>query len=296
MTISGQGLIAIDWGTTNRRIFLLDRDGGLQARESDGAGVSAIPPGAFPAEIERIRARFGDLTLLLAGMIGSTRGWIEAPYVACPLTLPQLVGSLLWPEPGRTAIVPGACLSGAEAADVMRGEEVQLFGAVAAKLVGPDAILCLPGTHAKWARIAAGALTDFRTVMTGELFALLRGHSILSAQMQGDVADGAAFREGVRTSLADRGALTADLFGTRARILLGKLREADAAAYVSGLLIGADLGVGLALAPAGPIGLVGAPALTGLYAAALDEAGRQSREIDGEEAFLSGIKAIAELI
>ena len=296
MTISGQGLIAVDWGTTNRRIFVFDRDGRLQARESDGAGVTSIPPGAFPSELEHIRTRFGDLPLLLAGMIGSTRGWIEAPYVACPLTLPQLVGRLLWPEPGRTAIVPGACLSNGESADVMRGEEVQLFGAIAANLVGPDAVLCLPGTHAKWARIETGALTEFRTVMTGELFALLRSHSILSGQMHGNVADGVAFREGVRKSLSQPGALTADLFGTRARILLDKLREADAASYVSGLLIGADLGIGLALAPAGPIGLVGAPALTGLYAAALDEAGRQSREIDGEEAFLSGIKAIAELI
>ena len=292
--MDGDALVTIDWGTTNRRIFLLDADGRVTHRESDALGVTAVPPGGFPDEMRRLRERFGDRLFLLAGMIGSNRGWAEAAYVPVPVGVPQLADRLLWVEPGRTAIVPGACTVQAEQADVMRGEEVQLLGAVAAGLIGPDSALCLPGTHAKWARLQAGMLTAFRTVMTGELFALLRGHSILSAQMIAASVDGPAFREGVRRSLDHRGSLPADLFGTRARILLGKLEPQDSASYVSGLLIGADVAIGAELAPTGPVGLIGDPALTRLYAAALDEAGRSYQEIDGEQAFLAGIKAIAE--
>jgi 2-dehydro-3-deoxygalactonokinase len=175
--------------------------------------------------------------------------------------------------------------------DIMRGEEVQLLGAVAAGLVAPDSLLCLPGTHAKWARVANGALTGFRSVMTGEMFALLRNHSLLAPQLSYEVADGRAFRDGVNQGLED-GALLSDLFGTRARLLLGRLAPEDAASYVSGLLLGADLRIGLADAPPGPVGLIGDPVLTRLYAAALDEAGRAHQEVDGERAFLAGINGL----
>jgi len=292
MTMQGKGLVAIDWGTTNRRIFLLDRNGAVVRREADSLGVTAIPPGGFPAEIAELRRRFGDVPFLLAGMIGSNRGWVEAPYLPCPVTLDALRKSLLWVEPGRTAIVPGACVD-ADRADVMRGEEVQSLGAVAAGLAAPDALLCLPGTHAKWARVEAGRLTGFRTVMTGEMFALLRNHSLLAPQLNCEVVDGPAFREGVALGLRD-GAVLADLFGTRARIVLGRLAPQDAASYVSGLLLGADLRIGLEDAPDGPIGLIGDPALTRLYAAALDESGRLHQEVDGERAFLAGMAIIAK--
>jgi 2-dehydro-3-deoxygalactonokinase len=287
------GLIAIDWGTTNRRIFVIDAQGALEHREADSRGVLAIPAGGFANEIAALRVRFGDRLFLLAGMVGSTRGWVEASYVPCPVTVPALVDKLLWVEPDRIAIVPGACVANEACPDVMRGEEVQLLGALAAGLVHPDSLLCLPGTHAKWAMLQGGALTAFRTIMTGEMFALLRNHSILSPQLSGVCEDGPAFRSGVRRG-HDDGALLADLFGARARILLGRLRDRDMPSYVSGLLIGADLRIGLEGAPAGMISLIGDPDLTRLYGVALDEAGRSFQEIDGEQAFLAGIKAIAE--
>jgi 2-dehydro-3-deoxygalactonokinase len=129
--------------------------------------------------------------------------------------------------------------------------------------------------------------------MTGELFALLRNHSILAAQLKGDVIVGDAFRLGVRRALEGE-MLPADLFGTRARILLGKLQAADAPSYVSGLLIGADVRIGLSVVAAGPVALIGDPALTRLYGTAIEEAGRTHARIDGEQAFLAGIRAIAE--
>ncbi|MES2443073.1 MAG: 2-dehydro-3-deoxygalactonokinase [Pseudomonadota bacterium] len=279
------GLIAIDWGTTNRRVFVLAADGAVEDRLADGLGILSVPD--FPAAIADLRARFGDRRMLLAGMVGSNRGWIEAPYVRCPADLDALADGLAQAE--GAAIVPGVC----DDADVMRGEEVQLLGAVAAGLMATDGRACLPGTHAKWAAFEGGAITGFRTVMTGEMFALLRNHSILSGQLEGEVQPGPAFAEGVRRAL-ESGELLADLFGVRARGVLGSLAAADAPSYASGLLIGSDIRIGLAFAGPDPVALIGDPRLTALYAAALAEAGRRCTEIDGEQAFLAGIRALAE--
>jgi 2-dehydro-3-deoxygalactonokinase len=182
-----------------------------------------------------------------------------------------------------------------EAADVMRGEEVQILGAFAEGWVGPDATICHPGTHNKWARLEDGRIAAFRTVMTGEIFNLLKAHSILADQLGGEVEPSAAFEAGARRGLSDD-ALTAELFSVRARTLLGKARPEDGAAYVSGLLIGTDLRIGLRDAPQGEIVVMARPDLTRLFAAALEIAGRSSRRIDGEQAFLAGIRHLAELI
>jgi 2-dehydro-3-deoxygalactonokinase len=288
------GLIAVDWGTTNRRIYVLGADGVLEARAADGFGILKVTAGGFPAEVAALRIVHGERPMLLAGMIGSNRGWVEAGYVDCPADLGALVRGLEYAGEGAS-IVPGVRDLGEGRADVMRGEEVQLLGAAAAGLIAPDARVCHPGTHAKWARMEAGAIAAFRTVMTGELFALLKAHSIMAGQLDGMVADCPVFRAGVRRSL-EAPELSADLFGVRAQLLLGKLAPADGADYASGLLIGADIVIGLRFVGPGAISLIGEPALTRLYAAALDEAGRGHASIDGERAFLAGIAALAREI
>ncbi|MEA1015661.1 2-dehydro-3-deoxygalactonokinase [Sphingosinicella sp. LY1275] len=289
-----EGFIAVDWGTTNRRAYLIGPDGRLADEMEDDRGVTSVPADGFPAAVAEIRARLGDRPLMMAGMIGSNRGWREAPYVPCPAGLPDLVVNLLWVEPGRTAIVPGVCQSDDDNADVMRGEEVQLLGAYGDGMIPADALCCHPGTHNKWARIADGRIASFRTVMTGELFSLLSEHSILADLMAGPVEAGPAFEAGVRHGLAHDD-LPAELFSVRARYLLGKAPREDAADYTSGLLIGCDVRIGLDGAAPGEVVVMGRPELTGLVAAALAIAGRTAREIDGEEAFLAGIRHLAEL-
>ncbi|HET7816687.1 MAG TPA: 2-dehydro-3-deoxygalactonokinase, partial [Sphingomicrobium sp.] len=148
-----EGFIAADWGTTNRRAYRIGPDGRIGAEFEDDKGILSIPSGGFAAAVAEIRSRLGDWPLLLAGMVGSNRGWVEAPYVPCPAGLEDIAASLAWPEPGRTAIVPGVCFLDGDDADVMRGEEVQLLGALAAGDVPPDALVCHPGTHNKWARL-----------------------------------------------------------------------------------------------------------------------------------------------
>ncbi len=287
-----EGFIAVDWGTTNRRAYRLDPDGRCGEEFEDDRGVLSVPDGDFGGAVAEIRSRLGDLPLLLAGMIGSNRGWIEAPYVPCPAGLGELAGALVWADE-QTAIVPGVC--DPRRADVMRGEEVQLLGAIAEGTVPPDALVCHPGTHNKWVEVAGGRIATFRTIMTGELFNLLREHSVLSDLLAEPAEPGDAFEAGVRDGLA--GDVQAQLFSIRARVLLGKARREDAPSYTSGLLIGGDVRLGFESIAASPqVMVMGRPELTRLYAAAIAIAGRDPVELDGERCFLAGIRQIAERI
>ena len=290
-----ENFIAVDWGTTNRRAYRIGAGGSCQGSLADDQGVLSIAAGGFPAAVQSIRAELGDLPLLLAGMVGSTRGWIEVPYVPCPAAIDDLVRNLLWVEGKQAAIIPGLSLLDEQHADVMRGEEVQLFGAVAARLIPATSLVCHPGTHNKWVSLVDGRIADFRTVMTGEMFNLLRGGGILAEFLTGEVAVGDAFRAGVRRGLGAP-PLTAEIFSVRARVLLGNLPRDEAVSFTSGLLIGLDLSVGLALAGTRDIVIMGTPGLTELYAAAAREAGIQASEVDGDQAFLAGAVAIARTI
>lgn len=290
-----EGFITADWGTTNRRAYLIDAGGRCVDEFEDDKGILSVPREGFAAAVAEIRERLGDKPLLLAGMVGSNRGWVEAKYVPCPAGLDDLLQALVWPEEGRTAIVPGVSFQDPDEADVMRGEEVQLLGAFTAGMVPPDALVCHPGTHNKWARLEGGRIARFTTVMTGELFNLLKGHSILSDLLSGSVEAGEAFEQGVRKGLQDD-RLTAELFKIRARILLGEAEAKDAASFGSGLLIGTDVRTGLGEGKDAEVYVMGRPELTALYADALRTAGRQPREVDGEQAFLAGAKRIVELI
>jgi 2-dehydro-3-deoxygalactonokinase len=244
-----EGFIAVDWGTTNRRAYLIGPGGERQGEMEDDLGILSVAKGGFGEAVATLTERLGDRPLLMAGMIGSNRGWAE----------------------------------------------MQIVGAVGAGLVPPDSIVCHPGTHNKWVRLEAGRIVAFRTVMTGEIFNLLKSHSILSDLLAAAVRPDSAFESGVRHGL-DHDDLTAELFSVRARTLLGKSARQEAACYASGLLIGADLRFGLLFVGKGEIMVMGRPDLTELYAAALAIAGRAVREVDGEEAFVAGAIHLAELL
>lgn len=288
------GFIAVDWGTTNRRAYLIDSSGKRADEFEDGKGILSIAQGGFPDAVAEIRQRLGDKPLLLAGMVGSNRGWKEAPYVPCPASIEDLVEKLVWVG-DREAIVPGVSYVGDGRADVMRGEEVQLLGAAAAGMVDPNALVCHPGTHNKWALLRHGNLHDFRTVMTGELFALLKEHSILSDFLQGKVEPDDAFKQAAHHAIYYE-QLPADLFTIRARVLLGQAKKEDAASSTSGLLIGSDVRIGLSIPTGAEVVIIGRPDLTRLYAAAIEQAGRRTIELDGEQCFLGGIHEIAKRI
>jgi 2-dehydro-3-deoxygalactonokinase len=284
--MSVSSFIAVDWGTTNRRAYRIEA-GEVVAAEHDDRGILSVLEGAFPGLVADLRDRLGGLPVLLAGMVGSNRGWRDAGYVACPATIAALAAGLVHPEDG-VAIVPGVCVDAPGRAEVMRGEEVQFLGAVAAELAPADALLCQPGTHNKWAVMQGGAIVDFTTAMTGEMFALLKGHALIGSEMTGPVEADDAFRQGVAAS-AD-GDLLAALFGVRAAAVLGKRAPGGAAAYVSGLLIGTDCRA--RLAPGQRVHLLAEGLLARLYTAAITIAGGEAVLVDSQAAFIAGITRI----
>jgi 2-dehydro-3-deoxygalactonokinase len=294
MTRWAEGFIAVDWGTTNRRAYLLDEHGLCTDEFEDDQGILKLGRGEFEAAVAQVRERLGDKPMLLAGMIGSNRGWIEAPYVPCPAGFAELAASLAWAEDRSVAIVPGVCVD-KEDPDVMRGEEVQLVGAMAHAEIPGDCVVCHPGTHNKWVVVDHGRIAAFRTVLTGELFSLLKDRSMLSDLLGGEAVTGEAFLEGARRWLAGSG-ISAQLIGARARALLGQLDRADGASYVSGLLIGEDVRFGLSTFAPSKVYLLGRPELTALYSAVLDLAGIESPQSSGEQAFVAGAAKIVEAI
>ncbi|MET1754168.1 2-dehydro-3-deoxygalactonokinase [Novosphingobium sp. RD2P27] len=279
--------IAVDWGTTNRRVSRIEQ-GSAVATQRDGMGILSVPPGGFPAAVAALRAKLGALPVIMAGMVGSNRGWHDAGYVACPATLETIASAVVQPDEG-VLIIPGVYVDTPERADVMRGEEVQLLGAVAAGLAPGDALLCQPGTHNKWATLRQGAIVDFTTAMTGELFALLKSHALIGSEMAGEVNADASFRAGVVAS-ADADLLAA-LFGIRAASVLGKRAPGEAAAYVSGLLIGNDCRARLRQ-PEQTVYLLADGLLARLYTAAITIAGGKVVAIDSHASFIAGITQI----
>lgn len=295
--------VALDWGTTSRRIFHIGADGAVLAQRADDRGVRTANSagGDFAGEIAALRTQVGDVPLLLAGMVGSSRGWIETPYVAAPAALAAIVEGIVEPI-DRVFVVPGVMIDDDKRPDVMRGEEVQILGAHAMGKV-PDGLVCQPGIHTRWAELSHGQIMRFRTVMTGDLLAALKAQSILAEILANDPgadpayepAGDTAFLEGVDHAL-DMPDLNAELFSVRARVVTGRMTPADAASRISGLLIGADVRIGLGRERADVVTIIGAAGSCGRYAAALQRAGRESFCIDGDTAFVAGARAIMAAI
>lgn len=280
--------IAVDWGTTNRRCYVVDPVGTVSEVKQDEGGILAIEPDSFANEAAIIRERHGNRPLLMAGMIGSDRGWVEVPYVGCPVGIEDLARAAAWIVPGQIAIVPGVSDTAAGRADVMRGEEVQFLGAVAAGLVPADALLCQPGTHCKWARMEAGRIAGFTTTLTGELFALLAKHSLLAPQIGDSVAADSNFLAGIEQ--ARQGDILASLFSVRAAAALGK-DAGPGASFISGLLIGADVAARPGVAGS-EVYVLAEPKLGDLYSFAIEACGGSARLVDSREAFVAGMLQI----
>jgi 2-dehydro-3-deoxygalactonokinase len=293
--------ILIDWGTTNARAYRRATDGmGVESRRLP-RGIRQVAEGGFPAALAELLGPWSDgdaSAVLMSGMIGSRQGWVEVPYCPCPVRLADLAARLM-KVPGRPGvrIVPGVSRAEGGRHDVMRGEEVQVFGAVGDQ---GDAVLCLPGTHSKWVRCAEGRLADFATAMTGEVFDVLRRHSLLGALMtkEGDAPDEAADADGFRRGLdrsAEAGGLLNHLFGVRAEGLFAAIPPAGLSSYLSGMLIGHEIRAMADLFPGrAPIRLVADGALAERYAAALKHLHRPFETVDVETATLRGLTRLLE--
>ncbi len=280
-------MIGVDWGTTSFRAFRLAQDGSIRDRRVALKGLLNMPDSRFADTLREEVGPWlaaGEKHVLLSGMIGSRQGWKEAPYLPCPAGAADVAAGLVeiefdW---GQVKLVPGlSAVDEAGVAEVMRGEETQVFGVLQA--MGGSGLACLPGTHSKWVRVEAGRIIGFSTHMTGESFGALRGHTILGRMMREGPADGAPFDAGVRRS-GDPGGLLHHIFGARALVLAGRLAETDAAAYLSGILIGHEVRAALAGRTGQVVHVIGAPELTTLYGRAISANGGYPERHDGEAA------------
>jgi 2-dehydro-3-deoxygalactonokinase len=296
-------LIALDWGTTSLRAYLLGPGAEVLERRAGPFGLLQARDRAFLAAYEAItgdwRGAHPGVAALACGMIGSAQGWREAPYVTAPADAADVAGALVDAPVEGLRIVPGVAQRSAHP-DVMRGEETQVIGALARhpELAGRSLIL-LPGTHAKWVRVLAGRIDRFTTYLTGELYSLLREHSTLGrlAEERPEASGSersAAFTEGVRRArdAETTGGLAPLLFGVRARALVGDLPPGASVDYLSGLLLGDEIRSGLAVAGP-PDALAGDPTLCARYADALALFGLEGVPVLGDPAPL-GLWTIAE--
>ena len=269
-------MIGLDWGLSGFRAFRLDATGTVVERRSAPAGILTVADGDFEGVLAaQLGDWLDDRPIVAAGMIGSRQGWVEAPYVPCPAGVAELAAQLTRyasASAGDIWFVPGVRWADAHAIDVMRGEETQIVGALTTCGL-TRAVLCLPGTHSKWATVEGGRIVGFRTYMTGELYGVLRRHSILGRLMPGepadDRADDVAFALGLARAAAP-GGLLHHLFSARTAGLFERIAAPALADYLSGLVIGDEVANALATVPRdAPVLLVGAEALCQRYARAL---------------------------
>lgn len=286
--------IAIDWGSTNLRAWRYER-GVCVDRVQSECGVTRLGESSPQRVFTELMLRWPEpLPVVMAGMIGSDAGWLQVPYLPCPIRLTQVAKQLTEVKPAlpiKTWIIPGICIEREDNYNVMRGEETQLMGAYAEQ---PAALYVMPGTHSKWVQMDGDTLIDFRTVMTGELYHLLLNHSLIGVGLTEQRPDPQAFERGLETGL-DEVHIVRRLFETRAAHVLGKLEKSAVSDWLSGLLIGNEVAQMQRQYPL-PIGaaltVIGNPKLGERYSQALNLAGIRHRMLDGDRAFQSGIRSI----
>ena len=291
----GASIVLADWGTSNLRLWAVDADGHVLADCRSNKGMGQLDSAGFATVLDSCLAEMAvpsDVPVLICGMAGATQGWREASYLTAPCDVTEIAGHAVTIDQAARdiRILPGIAQRDDMSPDVMRGEETILCGLT--RRGHADAMVCLPGTHAKWARLSEGRLTGFRTMMTGELFALLGETSILRHTVSADAWSDEDFTKAVAEAYDSPGDVPARLFGLRAGPLLFGDDAPSGAARLSGLLIGAEIAIGMAGCDA-PLCLVANGGMADRYAAALARLGIEFEMADSEEAVRDGLLAAA---
>lgn len=287
-------MIGVDWGTSAFRAFRLAPDGRLTDTLVTGTGIMQVTPGGFADALFELIGPWladGEDRVVMSGMVGSRQGWQEARYLPCPANLAAVAHALVTVPfaHAQVRLIPGLSdHDDAGVPEVMRGEETQLFGVMPG--LASTSLVCLPGSHSKWAHIENGRIVSFRTYMTGEVYAALRSDTILGRMMTDAPIDEIAFARGVRRS-GNVGHLLHQLFGVRTLGLFGRLSDDAAASNLSGLLIGHE--VRAAMPASATVHLIGAGPLCRLYALAIEVCGGLA-VIGDEQAAARGLAIIGQ--
>ena len=287
--------IAVDWGTSNLRVWAMGPSGVLAHASSDD-GMGKLSRDGYEPALLRLIAPWltTPVPIIACGRVGSRQGWCEAPYrtVPCPPVSASALVTAPTKDPRLTVqIAPG--LRQMTPADVMRGEETQIAGALAL-MPDFDGVLCLPGTHSKWAHISAGEVVSFQTFMTGELFALLSTQSVLRHGVAAEGWDDVAFDMALSDALSRPEKIAARLFSLRAEGLIAGLSPVAAKSRLSGLLIGVELAAARPYWLGQPVGIVGAEGLARAYARALAAQGVKANLIPATDCTIAGLASLRQ--
>jgi len=292
--------IIIDWGTSNFRAFLMDKEHNLASSHQENKGLLHVSNREFAEALELILKSWLDdydkYPIFMAGMVGSKNGWFNVDYVATPANLGCLIANvkkftLPWGNNLSGYIIPGVKHQNDNATfDVMRGEEVQALG-FAAKRQIKEAMLILPGTHSKHVSINNNKIETINTFMSGELFSILCQHSILGKDLPEQQTSELAFVSGVRQS--DKGDLSQLLFSARTQLLFDNVAAEHVHDYISGLIIGQEL---KHVGSDRKLAIIGGKSLSQRYLLACDMLDFEAEVIDGDQCFLAGMSAIVKLL
>ncbi|HZW14366.1 MAG TPA: 2-dehydro-3-deoxygalactonokinase [Noviherbaspirillum sp.] len=296
----GTTRVGIDWGTSNRRAYILNERGDLVRQHSDEFGILHVN-GDFEGSLQALLSalRLDKADVIMSGMVGSRNGWLQVPYLPADEPVTRLRSALMEVDtalPGiRCRIAPGyryVDMHGLP--DVMRGEETQVLGALESG--APGGWFLLPGTHSKWVLVENGKITDLVTFMTGELFSLMSQHGTLASIMSEQRSIPDAFAAGVRT--ARHGGFTHTAFCCRALVVTDQMPAQHTSSYLSGLLIGTELYEILRKAGddiRSPVQVIGSPSLTARYVSALELVGIQARVWQPDSVYVAALKALFDM-
>ena len=282
--------IAVDWGTSNMRAWAMSASGTVLDEVRSDRGMGSLKPAEFEQALRDAIAPWDHkgAPMIACGMVGAKQGWMEAPYAAAPCAAtPE---GFTKPDAGDLDVYIIAGLKQADPADVMRGEETQIAGFLSMNK-NWDGVICLPGTHTKWAHISADEVVSFQTYMTGDLFAAISGNTVLKHSVNSDDWDNDAFDGGVADAMARPERLAARLFSLRAEGLLNGMQNGTAKARLSGLLIGAELAGAKPYWLGQQVAVIGAGGLCSLYVRALAAQSAPATQVKGDAITLAGLTA-----
>lgn len=285
--------IAVDWGTSNLRAWLMSGTQVVDAKSAN-TGMGSLKPVEFEAALLELISNWLDnysdekMQIVACGMVGARQGWMEAPYAEVPCS--PVAGKIVRPltnDPRLdVSILSGLCQM--DPPDVMRGEETQIAGFISGR-EDVSGILCMPGTHSKWICLEKGIVNQFTTALTGELYSLICEHSILKSLTDKKGFDADEFAMGVAKAVKAPEMIFNNIFSLRARAVLHGSNQVETAAFLSGLLIGSEITSIIKNMPSVKLYLLGSGKLGDLYAQALDILGHSFEKVDVTELTLKGL-------
>lgn len=282
-------LIAIDWGTSNVRLWVMDKDGHVLDEQRSNKGMSQLATSDYPKVVDELLAPYdlpSFISIVICGMAGARAGWQEAPYLSLPACFEDLATHAVRLSDYHypVSIIGGMAQPHIDKPDVMRGEETILYGAYLSQSFEDKAVICLPGTHSKWVHLDKNKVTSFTTFMTGELYHLISHHSLLSSLMNNTEFDEGAFCQGLQDARLNPQNLASDLFGLRAANLLQHPYADAPSSRLSGLLIGAEIAGALDDKHKDmPLYLLASGKSKALYQLAFDHFSRQHKIIEADQ-------------